>query len=197
MVYAIFILAFFLILDSTGILKLNILFKGLLTATIIIAILYVVGLGSFYLLLKSAVEMNEGERKEKSIPFSASYNPKDKPYVKKETKNSSVTIPATSKHQGSPDLEREYINDNSKNDFLINEWYDFNNKCKTGSSNKQPDLEQCEHRDKQSGKLQSLGFCYGEKGQYEIEKEWHKCNNNSLRGNSATNANGVEFTTSD
>lgn len=92
MVYPILILAFFLILDSTGVLKLGTVFKALLQAAAIILVLYVIGLGSLVWLLKKSASIEEDISKERSTQVINPSNTRTEPYSYEHQNNHSLTI---------------------------------------------------------------------------------------------------------
>lgn len=157
MVYAILILAILLVLDATGVLELNLVFKAVLKAAVIISILYVVGIASFYWLLQSIKSIDQDARAENSSKVTQSSN--------SQTRSNSHM----NENTFTPEIEQ-----------LISKWYESNAKCRGGAGDDKSTLEQCELRDNQDEKLQSLGICYGEKEQFGYEMKWHKCNSNSL-----------------
>lgn len=67
----------------------------------------------------------------------------------------------------------------SESETLVKRWLDENNTCR-GSSGPASD-KACKQREITSGKLSSLGWCYGKNGQVGSDMWWHRCGPNSLR----------------
>lgn len=62
---------------------------------------------------------------------------------------------------------------------LIRLWSEANNKCRGGSGDAATDAA-CARRKTYGDKLDELGWCYGEEGQFGYQFEWHKCDRNSF-----------------
>jgi hypothetical protein len=59
---------------------------------------------------------------------------------------------------------------------------DLDNACRGGTPDDNGNLDRlCTIRDRLSKAINRLGYCYGKRGQYGYQMQWHKCTSVSLR----------------
>jgi hypothetical protein len=64
---------------------------------------------------------------------------------------------------------------------LIKLWYQENDKCRGGSGDDPRTDAACAARETYDAKLRAIGWCYGKRGQFGYQMNWHKCGPASLR----------------
>ncbi len=58
---------------------------------------------------------------------------------------------------------------------LIRQWYDENDRCRGGSGDAPATAQACDERTITDGKIDSLGWCYGEDAEYGYQAKWARC----------------------
>lgn len=62
----------------------------------------------------------------------------------------------------------------------IEEWMDWNERCRGGSGDDPATLVACDRRSDVSKRLEGLNLCYGKEDQSGAEYEWHTCGAGSI-----------------
>lgn len=65
-------------------------------------------------------------------------------------------------------------------DTLLEEWMDWNERCRGGSGDEPATLEACDRRAEISAELEGMNLCYGKENQAGAEYEWHTCGAGSI-----------------
>ncbi|MDL2406171.1 hypothetical protein PY650_10920 [Rhizobium calliandrae] len=58
---------------------------------------------------------------------------------------------------------------------LISQWQEQNGACRGGSGDSAETLAACDRRERITAKLQTVGWCFGRKGEYGYQMDWHAC----------------------
>jgi hypothetical protein len=58
---------------------------------------------------------------------------------------------------------------------LISQWTRLNTLCRGGSGDDPKTMQACEARQDIGRKIDKANWCYGKKGQYAYQYEWHAC----------------------
>jgi len=58
---------------------------------------------------------------------------------------------------------------------LIQQWYDENDRCRGGSGDDPATAQACDERTITDGKIDGLGWCYGEDAEFGYEAKWARC----------------------
>ncbi|MEW9837992.1 S1C family serine protease [Mesorhizobium marinum] len=64
---------------------------------------------------------------------------------------------------------------------MLKRWQHLNSDCRGGSGDEQATWKACDEREHTAESLSAAGWCYGRKGEYGYQMEWHRCKANSLR----------------
>jgi hypothetical protein len=64
---------------------------------------------------------------------------------------------------------------------LMELWHDANSRCRGGRGDSPLTEAACSERERYASRLDSLGRCYGKRGQIGAEMKWHVCSPDSLR----------------
>ena len=64
---------------------------------------------------------------------------------------------------------------------LLQHWENENLNCRGGSGDDPKTLVACERRNSISLKLENVGWCYGRKGEFDYQMQWHQCDATSIR----------------
>lgn len=60
-------------------------------------------------------------------------------------------------------------------------WFEANGACRGGSGDNPKTHLACDEREAYGKRLGQLGWCYGKKGEYGYQHQWHRCGRNSVR----------------
>lgn len=58
---------------------------------------------------------------------------------------------------------------------LLKEWMALNSACRGGHGDDPATMAACTDRDEADRRLLAAGWCYGRAGEYEYQKQWHRC----------------------
>ncbi len=58
---------------------------------------------------------------------------------------------------------------------LMAQWYDQNDRCRGGSGDDPATGQACDEREVTGGKIDALGWCYGEDAEYGYQARWARC----------------------
>ncbi|ANY18662.1 hypothetical protein A6F68_00126 [Tsuneonella dongtanensis] len=63
---------------------------------------------------------------------------------------------------------------------MIDDWREYNGRCRGGSGDDAETWAACEKRDALGQSLKKANWCYGEKDQWAGDADWHRCSGTSL-----------------
>ena len=64
---------------------------------------------------------------------------------------------------------------------LLREQAELNSLCRGGSGDDPRTIAACKKRDAVSRALGGMGWCFGKEGEFEYQKQWHRCQPGSIR----------------
>ncbi len=66
-------------------------------------------------------------------------------------------------------------------EVLVALWHEANTVCRGSSGDDQKTHAACDAREVYGARLDTLGWCYGRRGEYGYQMRWHRCSGRSLR----------------